>query len=161
MNFLVIALIMILGVGVFYEVNLTKEKHDFFGSSITDWRIWNIMHYPYWQIFNDAYLEELLGKQSIKIYQYIIILFLKYIYRIKASLLFQVLFKKYAFYLKLSWPIDMNIKWETSTSSQKGQCDSQTILTNDKIVFKRNRHRFTEGLSLFNKEKIWYIMNVW
>lgn len=60
------------------------------------------MYYPYWQIFNDAYLEELLGKQSIKIYQYIIILFFKYIYRIKASLLFQVLFKKYAFYLKLS-----------------------------------------------------------
>ena len=54
---------MILGVGVFYEVNLTEEKHDFFGSSITEWRIWKIMYYPYWQIFNDVYLEDLLGKQ--------------------------------------------------------------------------------------------------
>lgn len=36
----------------------------------TNWRIWTIVYYPYWQLYGDLNLEELNGKISFPCYLY-------------------------------------------------------------------------------------------
>nr|XP_022311634.1 transient receptor potential cation channel subfamily M member 1-like [Crassostrea virginica] len=63
--FLVIALFMVLGVGVFYEANRSRDNSDLWGNDITEWRIWDVLYYPYWQIYSEANLDVLQEKRTL------------------------------------------------------------------------------------------------
>nr|XP_022311262.1 uncharacterized protein LOC111116556 [Crassostrea virginica] len=59
LNFMFIALFVILGVGIYYHANLFPDCQNFWGGNWTDWRIWEVLYYPYWQIYAELNLDYL------------------------------------------------------------------------------------------------------
>lgn len=72
MNFLFIAVFMILGVGIYYHANLFPDYQEFWSGGVTNWRIWEVLYYPYWQIYADINLDFLNGKIPFNNYYFYI-----------------------------------------------------------------------------------------
>lgn len=61
-RFLFIAVFVVLGVGIYYHANLWPDHQTMFSGDWTNWRIWTIIYYPYWQLYAELNLESLDGK---------------------------------------------------------------------------------------------------
>ena len=72
MNFLFIAVFMILGVGIYYHANLFPDYQEFWSGGVTNWRIWEVLYYPYWQIYADINLDFLNGRIPFNNYYFYI-----------------------------------------------------------------------------------------
>nr|XP_022311230.1 transient receptor potential cation channel subfamily M member 2-like [Crassostrea virginica] len=59
--FLLLALFVVLGVGIYYHANLYPGYQSFWSDIWTEWRIWEVLYYPYWQIYAEINLEYLQG----------------------------------------------------------------------------------------------------
>lgn len=60
-QFVLITLFVVLGVGIYYHANLWPDHHTFFDGGWTEWRIWTILHLPYWQLYGEPNLDSLKG----------------------------------------------------------------------------------------------------
>ncbi|XP_078329885.1 transient receptor potential cation channel subfamily M member-like 2 [Crassostrea virginica] len=60
-GFLFIAVFVILGVGIYYHANLFPDHQTIWEGDWTEWRIWKIIYYPYWQMYAELNLEYLEG----------------------------------------------------------------------------------------------------
>lgn len=66
-KYIVIALYVVLGVGIYYHANLWPD-HQIWSGGLTRWRTWTIIFYPYWQIYGEANLETLTGTDFFPIF---------------------------------------------------------------------------------------------
>ena len=64
--FLIIAIMFIIGVGVYYHANLYPNHGEIFGDGEIweKWNFWKILYYPYWQLYGEINLDYLDGKVS-------------------------------------------------------------------------------------------------
>ena len=58
-----IALFVVLGVGCYYHANQYPDYQNFWSGGWTEWRIWDLLYYPYWQIYAELNLDYLQGKR--------------------------------------------------------------------------------------------------
>ncbi|XP_061190311.1 transient receptor potential cation channel subfamily M member 8-like [Saccostrea echinata] len=59
-RFIALAVFVVLGVGMYYHANLWPDHSTIWSGNWVDWRIWEIIYYPYWQLHgetNNKYLE--------------------------------------------------------------------------------------------------------
>nr|XP_034319165.1 transient receptor potential cation channel subfamily M member-like 2 isoform X2 [Crassostrea gigas] len=61
LSFLILAVFVVLGVGIYYHANLWPDHQTIWNGDWTDWRIWKIIYYPYWQLYGELNLETLEG----------------------------------------------------------------------------------------------------
>lgn len=61
LNFLILAVFVVLGVGIYYHANLWPDHQTIWNGDWTDWRIWKIIYYPYWQLYGEFNLDTLEG----------------------------------------------------------------------------------------------------
>lgn len=61
-NFLAVAFFVVVGVGIYYHANLWPDDQSMWSGDWTDWRIWTIVYYPYWQLYAEMNLGILEGK---------------------------------------------------------------------------------------------------
>lgn len=59
LSFILIAVILLLGVGIYYHANIWPDDQTIVSGDITGWKIWNILYYPYWQLFAELNLNYL------------------------------------------------------------------------------------------------------
>ncbi|XP_052693640.1 transient receptor potential cation channel subfamily M member 2-like [Crassostrea angulata] len=64
LRFLYIAVFVVFGVGIYYHANLWPDHQAMWSGGWTNWRIWTIIYYPYWQLYGDLNLEELNGSNQ-------------------------------------------------------------------------------------------------
>ncbi|KAK3091338.1 hypothetical protein FSP39_019071 [Pinctada imbricata] len=58
MYFLLIAFVVIIGVGIYYHANLYPNHINLAGEGNWDtWHIWKILYYPYWQLYGESFSE--------------------------------------------------------------------------------------------------------
>ena len=57
-----IALFVVLGVGCYYHANQFPDYPDFWKGNWTEWRIWDLLYHPYWQIYAEIDLDYLQGR---------------------------------------------------------------------------------------------------
>lgn len=62
-NFLAVAFFVVLGVGIYYHANLWPDDQSMWSGDWTDWRIWTIVYYPYWQLYAEINMGILEGKE--------------------------------------------------------------------------------------------------
>lgn len=60
-NFLAVAFFVVVGVGIYYHANLWPDDQSMWSGDWTDWRIWTIVYYPYWQLYAEMNLGILEG----------------------------------------------------------------------------------------------------
>lgn len=65
--FISLMIIVILGVGFYYHANLWPDHVEFWKGNWTQWRIWKIFYYPYWQLYGETFNDFFTGKQQIKL----------------------------------------------------------------------------------------------
>nr|XP_034319204.1 uncharacterized protein LOC109618232 isoform X3 [Crassostrea gigas] len=61
--FLFIAVFVVLGVGIYYHANLWPDHQTMWSGDWTNWRIWTIINYPYWQLYGELNLDYLDGSK--------------------------------------------------------------------------------------------------
>lgn len=66
-NFLVVAFFIVAGVGIYYHANLWPDDQLMWNGDWTDWRIWTILYYPYWQLYGEMNLDILEGITNIPV----------------------------------------------------------------------------------------------
>lgn len=59
--FLVIAVFVILGVGIYYHANLWPDHQTMLSGKFQNWSIWKIIYYPYWQLYGEFNLDVIDG----------------------------------------------------------------------------------------------------
>lgn len=64
LSFLFIAVFVVLGVGIYYHANLWPDHQTIWKGDWTNWRIWTIIYYPYWQLYAELNLETLEGNKT-------------------------------------------------------------------------------------------------
>lgn len=52
---------MILGVGIYYHANLWPDHRAMWSGDLSNWSIWKIIYYPYWQLYGEFNLDVLDG----------------------------------------------------------------------------------------------------
>lgn len=62
--FLIIAVFVILGVGIYYHANLWPDHRAMWNGGFSNWRIWKIIYYPYWQLYGEFNLDVLDGSDN-------------------------------------------------------------------------------------------------
>lgn len=62
LSFLILAVFVVLGVGIYYHANLWPDHQTIWNGDWTDWRIWKIIYFPYWQLYGELNLDILEGK---------------------------------------------------------------------------------------------------
>ncbi|XP_062621660.1 transient receptor potential cation channel subfamily M member 2-like [Saccostrea cucullata] len=62
LRFLVLAVFVVLGVGMYYHANLWPDHPNIWSGDWHNWRIWTIIYYPYWQLYGEIKNEFLEGK---------------------------------------------------------------------------------------------------
>ncbi|XP_078311841.1 transient receptor potential cation channel subfamily M member 2-like isoform X5 [Crassostrea virginica] len=65
LRFLLIAFFVVLGVGIYYHANQYPDYQNFWSGGWTEWRIWDLIYYPYWQIYAEINLEYLQAEEPI------------------------------------------------------------------------------------------------
>eukprot|EP00105_Crassostrea_gigas_P037702 XP_019921850.1 PREDICTED: transient receptor potential cation channel subfamily M member 3-like [Crassostrea gigas] len=63
--FLILAFFVILGVGIYYHANLWPDHQAMWNGKFSNWGIWNILYYPYWQLYGEFNLDVLYGVHLI------------------------------------------------------------------------------------------------
>nr|XP_034320576.1 transient receptor potential cation channel subfamily M member-like 2 isoform X2 [Crassostrea gigas] len=63
LGFLSIAVFLVLGVGIYYHANLWPDHQSIWSGDWTNWRIWTIIYYPYWQLYGELNLDYLDGSK--------------------------------------------------------------------------------------------------
>nr|XP_034318676.1 transient receptor potential cation channel subfamily M member 2-like [Crassostrea gigas] len=63
LRFLSIAVFVVLGVGIYYHANLWPDHQTMWSGDWTNWRIWTIIYYPYWQLYGELNLDYLDGSK--------------------------------------------------------------------------------------------------
>lgn len=63
-EFILIAVCVILGVGIYYHANLWPDHQTLWNGDPTTWRIWTIIFHPYWQLYGEVDLETLDGSKQ-------------------------------------------------------------------------------------------------
>lgn len=61
LRFLFLAVFVVLGVGIYYHTNLWPDYESLWDGGWTNWRIWTILYYPYWQLYAEINLDHLDG----------------------------------------------------------------------------------------------------
>lgn len=61
LRFLFLAVFVVLGVGIYYHANLWPDYESLWDGGWTNWRIWTILYYPYWQLYAEINLDHLDG----------------------------------------------------------------------------------------------------
>lgn len=64
LRFLLLAVFVVLGVGIYYHANLWPDHQTIWSGDWTNWRIWTIIYYPYWQLYAELNLEHLDGSDQ-------------------------------------------------------------------------------------------------
>lgn len=59
------AVFVVLGVGIYYHANIWPDHQTIWNGDWTNWRIWTIIYYPYWQLYAELNLESLDGNLFI------------------------------------------------------------------------------------------------
>lgn len=62
-NFLAVAFFVVVGVGIYFHANLWPDDQLMWSGDWTDWRIWTIVYYPYWQLYAEMNMGILEGKE--------------------------------------------------------------------------------------------------
>lgn len=62
--FLLIVVFVILGVGIYYHANLWPDHQAMWKGGFTNWSIWKIIYYPYWQLYGEFNLDVLSGNDQ-------------------------------------------------------------------------------------------------
>ncbi|XP_061190940.1 transient receptor potential cation channel subfamily M member 2-like [Saccostrea echinata] len=62
--FIILLAVVILGVGFYYHANLWPDHVYFWGGGWTDWRIWKVIYYPYWQLYGETFNDFLEGNSG-------------------------------------------------------------------------------------------------
>ncbi|XP_061170922.1 transient receptor potential cation channel subfamily M member 2-like [Saccostrea echinata] len=60
-GFIILLFVVILGVGFYYHANLWPDHVYFWEGRWTDWRIWKVIYYPYWQLYGETFNDFLEG----------------------------------------------------------------------------------------------------
>ncbi|XP_062611061.1 transient receptor potential cation channel subfamily M member 1-like [Saccostrea cucullata] len=63
-GFIILLFIVILGVGFYYHANLWPDHVYFWEGRWTDWRIWKVICYPYWQLYGETFNDFLEGNSG-------------------------------------------------------------------------------------------------
>lgn len=63
-GFLFIAVFVLLGVGIYYHANIWPDDQTILSGDSTEWKIWTIFYYPYWQLFAELNLNYLEGSEQ-------------------------------------------------------------------------------------------------
>ncbi|XP_061190896.1 transient receptor potential cation channel subfamily M member 8-like [Saccostrea echinata] len=61
-SFLFLAMFVVFGVGIYYHANLWPDHQTIWDGDWTNWRIWTIIYYPYWQLYGESFSEFLQGE---------------------------------------------------------------------------------------------------
>ncbi|XP_056003652.1 transient receptor potential cation channel subfamily M member 2-like [Ostrea edulis] len=61
LRFLALTVFVVVGVGMYYHANLWPDHQTIWDGGWTEWRIWDIIYYPYWQLYGESYNEFLEG----------------------------------------------------------------------------------------------------
>nr|XP_034329613.1 transient receptor potential cation channel subfamily M member-like 2 isoform X2 [Crassostrea gigas] len=64
LGFLILAVFVVLGVGIYYHANIWPDHQTIWNGDWTNWRIWTIIYYPYWQLYAELNLESLDGSDQ-------------------------------------------------------------------------------------------------
>lgn len=62
LSFLAVAVILGLGVGVYYHANLWPDHQTMWNGDVVDWRIWKILLFPHWQLYGELDIQSIDGK---------------------------------------------------------------------------------------------------
>ncbi|XP_078341129.1 transient receptor potential cation channel subfamily M member 2-like isoform X1 [Crassostrea virginica] len=62
--FISLMIIVILGVGFYYHANLWPDHVEFWKGNWTQWRIWKIFYYPYWQLYGETFNDFFTGSEN-------------------------------------------------------------------------------------------------
>lgn len=63
-TFLVIAVILGFGVGIYYHANIWPDHQSMWNGNVIDWRIWTILLYPHWQLYGELNIENIDGSDQ-------------------------------------------------------------------------------------------------
>lgn len=63
LRFLFIAVVVVLGVGIYYHANMWPDHQSIWSDDWNNWRIWSIIYFPYWQLYAELNLETLDGSE--------------------------------------------------------------------------------------------------
>lgn len=66
-KFLYVVFFVVFGVGIYFHANLWTDDQSIWSGDWTDWRIWTIIYYPYWQLYGEMNLGILEGKKKCSI----------------------------------------------------------------------------------------------
>ncbi|XP_056002346.1 transient receptor potential cation channel subfamily M member 2-like isoform X2 [Ostrea edulis] len=61
-GFLFVAVFIVIGVGIYYHANLWPDYQGMWDGDWTKWRIWQIIYYPYFQLYGELFNDFLEGK---------------------------------------------------------------------------------------------------
>ncbi|XP_056002348.1 uncharacterized protein LOC125661864 isoform X2 [Ostrea edulis] len=61
-GFLFVAVFIVIGVGIYYHANLWPDHQGMWDGDWTKWRIWQIIYYPYFQLYGELFNDFLEGK---------------------------------------------------------------------------------------------------
>ncbi|XP_062589311.1 transient receptor potential cation channel subfamily M member-like 2 [Saccostrea cucullata] len=61
-SFLFLAMFVVFGVGIYYHANLWPDHQTIWSGDWTNWRIWTIIYYPYWQLYGESFSDFLQGE---------------------------------------------------------------------------------------------------
>ncbi|XP_056002361.1 transient receptor potential cation channel subfamily M member-like 2 isoform X2 [Ostrea edulis] len=60
-GFLFVAVFIVIGVGIYYHANLWPDHQGMWNGDWTNWRIWKIIYYPYFQLYGELFNDFLEG----------------------------------------------------------------------------------------------------
>lgn len=64
LSFLALAVILGLGVGVYYHANLWPDHQTMWNGDVVDWRIWKILLFPHWQLYGELDIQSIDGSDQ-------------------------------------------------------------------------------------------------
>ncbi|XP_056002358.1 transient receptor potential cation channel subfamily M member 2-like [Ostrea edulis] len=62
-GFLFVAVFIVIGVGIYFHANLWPDHQDMWDADWTQWRIWKIIYFPYFQLYGELFNNFLEGKE--------------------------------------------------------------------------------------------------
>lgn len=64
-EFILIAIFVIFGVGIYYHANLYPDHNSMWYGKLSRWRIWTIIFHPYWELYGELDLDTLDGTEIL------------------------------------------------------------------------------------------------
>jgi hypothetical protein len=63
-GFLFVVIFIVIGVGIYYHTNLWPDHQGIWDGDWTQWRIWQIIYYPYFQLYGELFNDFLEGNKK-------------------------------------------------------------------------------------------------